>query len=63
VVEVTVDKLGKVSAVRGGIFGSTSSDPDLVEAATKAARAAKFNVDDNAPAFQKGTITYNFVLQ
>jgi TonB family protein len=63
VVEVTVDKLGKVTAVRGGIFGSTSSDPDLVEAATKAARAARFNVDDNAPAFQKGTITYHFVLQ
>ncbi len=63
VVEVTVDKLGKVSAARGGIFGSTSSDPDLLEAATKAARAAKFNVDDNAPAFQKGTITYHFVLQ
>jgi len=63
VVEVTVDKLGKVSAVRGGIFGSTSSDPDLLDAATKAARAAKFNVDDNAPAFQKGTITYHFVLQ
>jgi len=63
VVEVTVDKLGKVSAVRGGIFGSTSSDPDLLDAATKAAKAAKFNVDDNAPAFQKGTITYHFVLQ
>lgn len=63
VVEVTVDKLGKVSAARAGIFGSTSSDPDLLEAATKAARAAKFNVDDNAPAFQKGTITYHFVLQ
>lgn len=63
VVEVTVDKLGKVSAARAGIFGSTSSDPDLLEAATKAAKAAKFNVDDNAPAFQKGTITYHFVLE
>jgi TonB family protein len=63
VVEVTVDKLGKVTAVRGGVFGSNTSNPDLMEAATKAARAAKFNVDDNAPAFQKGTITYNFVLQ
>ena len=63
VVEVTVDKLGKVSAVRGGIFGSTSSNPDLLEAANKAAREARFNVDDNAPAFQKGTITYHFVLQ
>jgi outer membrane biosynthesis protein TonB len=63
VVEVTVDKRGKVSHARPGIFGSTSSDPDLLEAATKAARAARFNVDDNAPAFQKGTITYHFVLQ
>ena len=53
VVEVTVDKIGKVSAARAGIFGSTSSDPDLLEAATKAAKAAKFNVDDKAPAFQK----------
>ena len=63
VVEVTVDKLGKVASVRAGVFGSTSSDPDLLEAATKAARAARFNVDENAPAFQKGTITYHFVLQ
>ncbi len=63
VVEVTVDKLGKVSAARAGIFGSTSNDPDLLEAATKAAKAATFNVDNNAPAFQKGTITYHFVLQ
>jgi TonB family protein len=63
VVEVTVDKLGKVSSVRGGIQGSTSSNPDLLEAANKAAKAARFNVDDNAPAFQKGTITYHFVLQ
>ena len=31
--------------------------------ANKAAREARFNVDDNAPAFQKGTITYHFVLQ
>jgi len=63
VVEVTVDKLGKVAAVRGGILGSTTSDPDLLDAATKAARGARFNVDGNAPAFQKGTITYHFVLQ
>ena len=63
VVEVTVDKLGKVSAVRTGIQGSTSNDPALLEAAAKAAKSATFNVDDNAPAFQKGTITYHFVLQ
>lgn len=63
VVEVTVDKLGKVTAARAGIFGSTTSDPDLLQEATKAALAAKFNVDNNAALVQKGTITYHFVLQ
>ncbi len=63
VVGVTVDKQGKVTAVQEGISGSTSMNPKLLEEAKKAARAARFNVDDNAPAFQKGTITYHFVLQ
>jgi hypothetical protein len=34
----------------------------LYEAAKQAALKAKFNADDNAPAFQQGTITYRFVL-
>jgi colicin import membrane protein len=63
VVEVTVDKFGKVTKALPGIKGSNTVDTDLLEAAKKAALAANFNTDQNAPAFQKGTITYHFILQ
>ncbi len=63
VVEVTVDKSGKVTKAMPGIKGSNTIDTDLLEAARKAAMSAVFNTDQNAPAFQKGTITYHFRLQ
>ena len=63
VVEVTVDKFGKVTKALPGIKGSNTVDTDLLEAAKKAALAASFNANENAPAFQKGTITYHFILQ
>ena len=63
VVEVTVDKYGKVTKALPGIKGSNTVNTDLLEAARKAAIAANFNTDQNAPAFQKGTITYHFILQ
>jgi len=63
VVEVTVDKIGKVTKALPGVKGSTTIDSDLLEAARKAAMSAVFNTDQNAPAFQKGTITYHFRLQ
>ncbi len=63
VVEVTVDKYGKVTKALPGVKGSNTADPDLLEAARKAAVIATFNTDQNAPAFQKGTITYHFILQ
>ena len=63
VVEVIVDKFGKVTKALPGVKGSNTIDPDLLEAARKAASAASFNTDQNAPAFQKGTITYHFILQ
>lgn len=63
VVEVTVDKFGKVTKALPGIKGSNTVNADLLEAAKKAALAANFNSDENAPAFQKGTITYHFILQ
>lgn len=63
VVEVTVDKFGKVTKALPGVKGSNTVDPDLLEAARKAAVAASFNTDQKAPAFQKGTITYHFILQ
>jgi len=63
VVEVTVDKYGKVTKALSGVRGSNTADADLLEAAKRAALAAIFNSDPNAPAFQKGTITYHFILQ
>ena len=63
VVEVTVDKYGKETKALPGIKGSNTINPDLLEAAKKAALSASFNSDPNAPAFQKGTITYLFKLQ
>lgn len=63
VVEVTVDKNGNVTKVTPGVRGSTTLDAKLLKAAREAALLAKFNVNPNAPAFQKGTITYNFKLK
>ena len=63
VVEVIVNKYGKVTKALPGIKGSNTVDPDLLEAARKAAMSATFNTDNNAPAFQKGSITYHFILQ
>lgn len=63
VVEVTVDKYGKVTKALPGIKGSNTIDPDLLDAAKKAALSASFNTDKDAPAFQKGTITYHFIIQ
>ncbi len=62
VVQVTVDKNGVVKKAEAGVKGSTIADPEFIAAARKAALLARFNVDENAPAFQIGTITYRFVL-
>ncbi|OFX59685.1 MAG: hypothetical protein A2066_13960 [Bacteroidetes bacterium GWB2_41_8] len=62
VVQVTVDKTGVVKKAEAGVKGSNTADPELIAAARKAALQARFNVDENAPALQTGTITYRFVL-
>jgi len=62
VVEVTVDRNGKVTSARPGVSGSTTANITLLEAAKKAALKAKFNSDSKAPAYQRGTITYHFQL-
>jgi colicin import membrane protein len=63
VVEVTVDKQGKVTKATPGVRGSTTLDNDLLKAAEKAAMNAKFDVSPNSPQFQVGKITYIFKLQ
>jgi TonB family protein len=62
VVEVTVDRNGKVTNARPGVSGSTTVNITLLEVAKKAALKAKFNSDNKAPAYQRGTITYHFQL-
>lgn len=63
VVEITVDKNGNVINAKPGVKGSTTSNPNLLEIARKAALSAKFNSSSDAPEEQKGTITYNFILK
>lgn len=63
VVKITVDRNGRVTAAEPGQRGTTTMNPDLHDAAKRAALLARFNVDENAPAFQTGTITYRFIIQ
>ncbi len=63
VVEITVNKFGKVTEALPGVKGSKTINYNLLQAARKAALSASFNPDDKAPEFQKGTITYHFKLQ
>jgi colicin import membrane protein len=63
VVKITVDRNGRVTAAEPGQRGTTTMNPDLNDAAKRAALQAKFNVDTDAPAVQTGTITYHFIIQ
>lgn len=62
VVKVTVDKYGKVTSAEPGVRGTTIANKTFWDEAKQAALKAKFNLDNNAPAFQQGTISYRFVL-
>lgn len=63
VVEVSVDRQGKVVQAVPGTKGSTTLDEYLLKVAKEAAMAAQFEVKQDAPSVQKGTITYNFILK
>jgi len=63
VVEVSVDRAGKVVQATPGTKGSTTLDEYLLKVAKEAALEASFEVKQDAPAIQKGTITYNFILK
>lgn len=64
VVQITVDRDGRVIAAVPGVKGTTTMDTRLHEAAKKAALTARFNKVEgpNAAITQKGTITYDFRL-
>jgi colicin import membrane protein len=63
VVEVSVDRDGKVIQATPGVKGSTTLDDDLLKVAKEAALRARFEAKADAPMTQKGTITYNFILK
>lgn len=63
VVEIVVDKEGKVTSATPGVRGSTTTNVELLQAAKQAALNARFDRKPDAAAYQKGTITYKFRLQ
>ena len=65
VVEVTLNREGKVISADPGKKGSTTMDSELMAAAKKAALQSKFAVQADAKEFQvqTGTITYHFKLE
>jgi len=63
IVEVTVDKSGKVINAVAGRPGSTTLDATLLRIAREAALKATFDSSSDATGIQKGTITYNFKLK
>lgn len=63
VVEVSVDRLGKVTQAVPGTKGSTTLEEYLLKVAKEAALKARFEAKPDAPVIQKGTITYNFKLK
>ena len=62
-VNIWVDKNGKVVKTEAGGRGTTTTDQVLWKTATAAAKLATFSTNAKAPEEQKGTITYNFVNQ
>lgn len=62
VVDIWVNKVGKVVRAKSGARGSTTTNPILQKKAEEAAYKAKFKSDESAPFEQKGTMTFVFIL-
>lgn len=63
VVDVTVDKTGKVLTATGPGRGSTTTSSVLVRKAIEAARKTQFNPSPAGVEEQRGTMTFNFILR
>lgn len=59
VIKVSVDKYGEVKKTSVDP-SSTITDPEVVEAARRAALKTNFNINTDAPNLQSGTITFTF---
>lgn len=63
VVTIWVDRYGRVTKAISGARGTTTASPVLRKLAEEAAKRAKFNAQMDAPAEQKGSITYHFLIK
>ena len=63
VVDIIVDKYGKVVKATPGARGSTTTDRHLEKLATEAAYNTKFNAKADASIQQKGSMTFVFILE
>lgn len=62
IVEIIVDRYGKVLRATPGARGSTTTDATLYNKAKKAALETKFDANPDAPETQKGQMTFIFIL-
>ncbi len=62
VVDIWVDNNGNVTKAVPGVRGSTTTSSILYKKAKEAALKTKFSANPNAPAVQKGTMTFVFIL-
>lgn len=62
VVEIVVDKNGRVLRARAGVRGSTITNANIIRKAEDAALKAQFNASSDAPEEQIGTISFIFKL-
>lgn len=62
VVQISVDKTGKVISANAGIRGTTNAAKCLLDQAKSAAMNTKWQADESAPDKQVGKIIYNFKL-
>ncbi len=63
VVEIEVDRNGKVIKATPGVRGTTNNHPCLLEPAKKTAFLHSWNFDDKAPSRQVGFVEVNFRLR
>jgi hypothetical protein len=63
VVQITVDRSGKVISATPGVKGTTNTNPCLMKPAELTARSHTWKPDPNAPSQQVGFVVVNFKLR
>lgn len=63
VVRIVVDRSGKVVSAKGGVKGTTNTNPCLIKPAELTAKSHQWKPDPNAPSQQVGFVVVNFKLR